>query len=239
MTLFVRALLVLLIFCAVAQANPNPVTMDVYIASEHLEIRLNRNDAELRGTFTFHMTSESTDMGPKFPWDLDLPVWFPRRNASDPRVAHFWRNARQQGALSEAIQLVLRPGNRTIMPGSLAGFQDEIPPAWKHPDFSCLKVSYSLPGAIIEHGTPVKVSWHQPYSAPAGAEKTFFYVPLFKNVPRFTATESSSLYSILITTHPAVSATVMNGATKSQLSGGQTLRIQPRHERAIRAVVNP
>ena|ERR1044072_9162907 len=97
---FVRAFLLWVVGCALAKANPMLLKTDSYIASEHLEIRLNLDAAELRGTFTFRRTADSDELPPAIPWVLELPVWFPLQNASNPAVARFWRGPRKENALS-------------------------------------------------------------------------------------------------------------------------------------------
>jgi hypothetical protein len=250
------AILIFFLVCAAARANPValalPATDRIYIASEHLTISISPEVAELRGTFTFQYRQDVPSPGQRSFVMLEIPIWFPEQHPTDSSVAEFWRvfpkdngaevTPQTTGVFERAVALHASLGGQSLPVSQFSSLthtnsrQRWAAREWQQEaGFCCLVFGFYFKDDSTLTQKPLIISYRQPLSH-SGGVASFFYLPVFQNLPKSTSTTDTNRYAITITAQPGCSLMVTSADQKSEVESGHSITLSPRHHQAIRAV---
>ena len=249
------AIIITLLICATARGNPIALALPaedrIYMASEHLTANIAPDVAEFSGTFTFRYRQDIPSPEQKSFVMLEIPIWFPEANPRDPSVTEFWKTFRRDDgteltpqkrvAFEKAVGLRVALGGEPLPVKQFSTLtstnsrQVWAPREWQQEaGFCCLVFSFYFTDDSVLTRKPLTISYRQPLDQADGAGR-FFYLPVFKNLPKGASTTDTNRYSVTIVAQPGCSLAVTSGDTKSRVESGYRIMLSPRHHQAIRA----
>jgi hypothetical protein len=255
---FLRFAIILAAFnCAAASANPVvpmpvvPMGPRIYIASEKLTAKIGPKEAEFDGVFTFKTSGHIAYLDEKV--SIRLPIWFPiefeeRQAGVEPfwdtfcREAHDLNNSKEKDALERVLVLKASVGKEQLSPTHLlispTNSSQLIRSEWAQRGCRVFLFWFPVRPSLIETGTPVRISYRQPLVR-SGAEGSFFYLPMFENLPRGISTADTNRYSITLSADPDCVVVGSNGRASFEVKPGGSATLSLQHLQAIRATVKP
>ncbi|MEI8289281.1 MAG: hypothetical protein WCH99_07395 [Verrucomicrobiota bacterium] len=104
------------------------------------------------------------------------------------------------------------------------------------PEFCCLVFPIVSDQELTQRSLPLAVQYRQPLVV-GGKEQKFYYVPIFKDLPKDLSTLDTNTFSITLTVATNCQAQVTANGNHYDLRPGQSLTISPKNLSAIRATV--
>jgi hypothetical protein len=209
------AILISLLFCAGASANPIalalPAADRIYMSSEHLTASISPVCAEFQGTFTFQYRQDVPAPGQRSFVMLEIPIWFPEQHPTDPSVAAFWKafpkddvtevTPQTRSAFERAVGLRASLGGQPLPVGQFSTLthtnsrQRWADRAWQQEaGFCCLVFRFYIKDDTAMTQKPLTISYRQPLSHSEGVA-SFYYLPVFQNLPTGASTTDTNRYA--------------------------------------------
>lgn len=205
--------LVLLFFCGASIGNPIIITHPCYMSSEHLEVKLLGDVAEIDGRFHFRSTAKKNDPSAAASVYFQVPIWVPcdPGHADDATAALLrscavsslnWLNDDNRAAWDSAVGLKITVGKRPLKIDTFAVFdprskedQKRLPAEWLRKGFYCITARVDFQPEWLSSNPEIRVQYRQGLRRTSdGCE--FYYVPEFWQMPADQTTRDLNKYAM-------------------------------------------
>jgi len=245
------ALLSLLVACPVALGNPLVISHRIYIESEKLSVTVSDIEARVAGNFSLASVAGQSERERESNVIMQVPIWIPSKALSRDEISsRFWQtfksdilnylNEKNRPVLDRTIDLRVAIGTQSIEYRTFSIFtpdgpsSDRLPKEWRNPGLCCLVFSAEFSPALLKSRQPLRISYRQPL-APEEKCASFFYLPIFHNLPSGANTDDLAKYSLTLKASPRTLVT-LPGKTQMSVAPGTSVDLPLVHHVPIRAL---